>query len=297
MLCWLGFKSKRFKHDMNSNDIIRKCEWMLANRCAPKIVSELKENEVFVFGSKPNGHHKSGAAKLAVERYGAVEGKGEGLFGQSYAIPVHKNKTHKMDEAVKTFIGFAKQNPSKRFVVLPVGCGTAGMEVRQVAEMFSSAINVDNIMLPEQFIFAMIDNRRRGNVIQFTDYPNFYILRNSWINKLNYLVNEYAETSVKMDCSIEEAVELIIDMCLPLLKAYYPELQLRTSSVKETFWISPDMADVSLAINQITEGWYQCLRYRLSYDWYCPSLRKEDIIGCLTYDLHLYGPYFDEFDY
>lgn len=282
---------------MNSNDIIRKCEWMLANRCAPKIVSELKENEVFVFGSKPNGHHKSGAAKLAVERYGAVEGKGEGLFGQSYAIPVHKNKTHKMDEAVKTFIGFAKQNPSKRFVVLPVGCGTAGMEVRQVAEMFSSAINVDNIMLPEQFIFAMIDNRRRGNVIQFTDYPNFYILRNSWINKLNYLVNEYAETSVKMDCSIEEAVELIIDMCLPLLKAYYPELQLRTSSVKETFWISPDMADVSLAINQITEGWYQCLRYSLSYEWYCPSLRKEDIIRCLTYDLHLYGSYFDEFDY
>lgn len=47
------------------------------------------------------------------------------------------------------------------------------MEVRQVAEMFSSAINVDNIMLPEQFIFAMIDNRRRGNIIQITDYPDF----------------------------------------------------------------------------------------------------------------------------
>ena len=49
------------------------------NRLTPKVVSELKENEVFVFGSNPNGHHKSGAAKLAGERDWAVEGKGEGI--------------------------------------------------------------------------------------------------------------------------------------------------------------------------------------------------------------------------
>ena len=57
------------------------------------------------------------------------------------------------------------------------------------------------------------------------------------------------------------------------------------------------MYDVSLAINQITEGWYQCIKYMLGYDWYCPSLTRQDIINCLTYHLGLYGPYFDEFDY
>lgn len=39
------------------------------------------------------------------------------------------------------------------------------------------------------------------------------------------------------------------------------------------------------------------LRYKLWYDWYCPSLMKKEIIECLTYHLHLYGPYFEEFDY
>ena len=57
------------------------------------------------------------------------------------------------------------------------------------------------------------------------------------------------------------------------------------------------IGDVSLAINQITEGWYQCIKYMLGYDWYCPSLTRQDIINCLTYHLGLYGPYFDEFDY
>ena len=102
---------------------------------------------------------------------------------------------------------------------------------------------------------------------------------------------------VKMDSSIGEAVELIIDMCQPLLIEFYPELKNKGLSVKDTFWIKPDMYDVSLAINQITEGWYQCIKYMLGYDWYCPSLTRQDIINCLTYHLRLYGPYFDEFDY
>ena len=102
---------------------------------------------------------------------------------------------------------------------------------------------------------------------------------------------------VKMDSSIGEAVELIIDMCQPLLIEFYPELKNKGLSVKDTFWIKPDMYDVSLAINQITEGWYQCIKYMLDYDWYCPSLTRQDIINCLTYHLRLYGPYFDEFDY
>lgn len=96
---------------MNREDILNKLSDMLVNRCTPDNITSLKPNEVFVFGSKPNGHHKSGAAKTALEKYGAVEGKGDGFSGQSYAIPVHKEKTSKMDKAVKEFIAFAKKNP------------------------------------------------------------------------------------------------------------------------------------------------------------------------------------------
>lgn len=102
---------------------------------------------------------------------------------------------------------------------------------------------------------------------------------------------------VEMDCSIDEAVGLIFKMCLPLLKNFYPELQNLKTEQENFFWIKPHIDDVSLAINQITEGWCQCIDYMLGYDWYSPSLKKQDIIDCLTYRIALYGPYFDGFDY
>ena len=53
----------------------------------PERISELKENEIFVFGSNLAGAHGGGAARLAYNRFGAVWGEGMGLHGQTYAIP------------------------------------------------------------------------------------------------------------------------------------------------------------------------------------------------------------------
>ena len=53
----------------------------------PDRISELKENEIFVFGSNLAGAHGGGAARFAYERFGAVWGEGVGLHGQTYAIP------------------------------------------------------------------------------------------------------------------------------------------------------------------------------------------------------------------
>ena len=289
---------------MTTAERIAILEQMLRERCTPEIITELKENEVFVFGSKPDGNHKSGAAKIAVEKFGARQGLGEGFCGQSYAIPVHKYHTHKMDKAVKFFVGYAMTHSDKAFYVLPVGCGSAGIDIRVVSEMFSKAMDYDNIYLPRQFVNSLISNRKTNSSIQYTNYPCVSELRRKWNKKFYRLIESASgkhpvlgNVAVKMDCSISEATELIIDLCLPLLSNLYPELRYRSSSVSESFWIKPDLSDASLAINQITEGWYQCLKYMLGYDWYCPRLMKTDIIACLTYPLHLYGPYFDEFDY
>ena len=289
---------------MTTAERIAILEQMLRERCTPEIITELKENEVFVFGSKPDGNHKSGAAKIAVEKFGARQGMGEGFCGQSYAIPVHKYHTHKMDKAVKSFVGYAKTHSDKAFYVLPVGCGSAGIDIRVVSEMFSKAMDYDNIYLPRQFVISLISNRKTNSSIQYTNYPCVSELRRKWNEKFYRLIESVSgkhpvlgSVAVKMDCSISEATELVIDLCLPLLSNLYPELRYRSSSVSESFWIKPDLSDVSLAINQITEGWYQCLKYSLGHDWYCPSLTKSDIISCLTYPLCLYGSYFDEFDY
>lgn len=44
-------------------------------------------NTIFVFGSNPEGRHGAGAAKTAKEKFGAIYGQGEGLQGNSYALP------------------------------------------------------------------------------------------------------------------------------------------------------------------------------------------------------------------
>ena len=58
-----------------------------ARRFTPNHIDSLKPNQVFVFGSNSAGAHYGGAARTAVQKFGAIMGQGEGLQGQSYAIP------------------------------------------------------------------------------------------------------------------------------------------------------------------------------------------------------------------
>ena len=57
------------------------------SRITPDMITRLAPNEVFVFGSNEQGLHYGGAAKAAVENFGAIMGQGNGLQGKSYAIP------------------------------------------------------------------------------------------------------------------------------------------------------------------------------------------------------------------
>ena len=52
----------------------------------PNHIKELKENEIFVFGSNRQARHGKGAALTARNKFGAIYGQSEGLQGQSYAI-------------------------------------------------------------------------------------------------------------------------------------------------------------------------------------------------------------------
>ena len=49
-------------------------------------ITELKPNQIFVFGSNPEGRHGAGTAYIAVTKYGAQYGFGRGLKGQTYGL-------------------------------------------------------------------------------------------------------------------------------------------------------------------------------------------------------------------
>jgi hypothetical protein len=95
----------------------------------PERISELNENEIFVFGSNLAGAHGGGAARLAYNRFGAIWGQGVGLQGQCYAIPTMQGGVETIKPYEDEFIAFAKAHPEYKFLVTKIGCGIAGFTV------------------------------------------------------------------------------------------------------------------------------------------------------------------------
>ena len=120
------------------------------NRVTPEQIYDLHDGEIFVFGSNPQGFHSGGAASVAMGRFGAVWGQGEGLQGKSYAIPT-TCPLDQVAEAVQRFAQFAELHPEMRFLVTRVGCGIAGHSVTDVAPLFKSCIQLENVSLPAEF--------------------------------------------------------------------------------------------------------------------------------------------------
>ncbi len=136
---------------LNGNLKYKDMEDIKTGRITPQWIDRLKENEIFVFGSNLAGMHGGGAARTARLHYGAVMGQGVGLQGQSYAIPTMQGGVETIRPYVDEFIAFAKQHPDKQFLVTPIGCGIAGFEPEDIAPLFKSAKEVENISLPESF--------------------------------------------------------------------------------------------------------------------------------------------------
>ena len=125
-------------------------------RYTPDRISELKENEIFVFGSNLEGSHDGGAAKLAYNRFGAVWGLGTGIQGRSYAIPTMQGGVETIRPYVDAFIQFAKQNTTLTFLVTRIGCGIAGFRDEEIAPLFEDALDLENVILPKEFVENLV---------------------------------------------------------------------------------------------------------------------------------------------
>ena len=105
-----------------------------------------QNGEVFVFGSNLAGIHGAGAAKVALDKYGALWGKGVGLHGMTYAIPtknefIHTLPLHEIEEFVERFVSDSNFYEDGQYFVTRVGCGLAGYKDEQIAPMFKGAKN------------------------------------------------------------------------------------------------------------------------------------------------------------
>jgi len=141
-------------------NILENLIYKIYKRITPENITELKNNEIFVFGSNTRGMHGGGAAAAAM-KWGAVIGNGYGIQGQTYAIPtlyfpaspkrMEILPINMIKHEVDIFIDYAKNNPNKIFLVTKIGTGIANIPFNTMAPLFKNAIKVKNIHLPIEF--------------------------------------------------------------------------------------------------------------------------------------------------
>ena len=106
---------------------------------------------IFVFGSNLAGRHGAGAAKHAVQYYGAQYGVSAGITGQAYAIPTKdaQLRTLSIDEITKhakIFVDYAVSD-DRNFLLTPIGTGLAGHSKKDIWDMFVELEIPDNVFL------------------------------------------------------------------------------------------------------------------------------------------------------
>ena len=125
-----------------------------------------EDDTIFVFGSNPEGRHGAGSARVAVKQFGAIYGKGEGLQGNSYALPTTELRYNypKMTLAnitknIQKLYDCARRHPDKKFKIAyrnkPDEVTLCGYSGKQLQECFKNAGEIpENIWFSKEWIIS-----------------------------------------------------------------------------------------------------------------------------------------------
>ena len=127
-----------------------------SHRITPEWITRLAPNQCFGFASNEAGIHGTGAAIFA-KFNGAIPGQGYGHMGNTFGIPTKPRNLKlslplsKIQEYVNGYIEYASGMPHIQFLTTRIGCLRAGYTPEQIAPLFRSAMEVENIWLPLDF--------------------------------------------------------------------------------------------------------------------------------------------------
>lgn len=151
-------------------------------------LTEMNENEIFVFGSNPEGRHGAGAAKSAL-KFGAMENQGRGLMGNSYGLVTKNLKAGYTEEStgitydragvksltkkqikdnIKELYECAQNNQNLKFIISykvnPDEKNLNGYSDLEIVNMFEEAGNPpDNIIFHNSYKPILEQNERLKN--------------------------------------------------------------------------------------------------------------------------------------
>lgn len=112
---------------------------------------------VFVFGSNLAGRHGLGAARYALDHYGAEYGVGVGPTGNAYAIPTKNGDidtlpSELVEEYLLEFLEYAEENSDTIFELTPVGCGLSGKSIYWLVGFLKRNYIPSNVLLSPSFL-------------------------------------------------------------------------------------------------------------------------------------------------
>lgn len=152
----LLYKMKEYLTELSKDNVN-----LVTRKTYKDYITQLKDNQIFVFGSNTQGRHGKGAALLARNKFGAIYGQAEGPQGQSYAIitkdltkSVHPSRTkEQIIQQIHGLYEYARNNPDKEFLVAYSGTGTNlnAYSNKEMAGMFSSEVIPNNIIFEDKF--------------------------------------------------------------------------------------------------------------------------------------------------
>ena len=128
-------------------------------------ITELSENQIFVFGSNEAGIHGAGAAKHAM-KFGAILGQGYGRQGNTFAIPTKDRKIETLSLlAIKNYVNEflaeaeeeSKKDSSLDYFVTNIGCGLAGYTPYDIAPMFFEKCSKPYLVFSEEFVSVFFE--------------------------------------------------------------------------------------------------------------------------------------------
>ena len=107
-------------------------------------IESLDPGEVFVFGSNLAGRHGKGAALTARQRFGAVNGQGQGLQGNAYGLPTkdERLRVRSLDEigaSLDQLAADAALHGDRTFYLTRVGQGLASLSEEVIRERVEAA--------------------------------------------------------------------------------------------------------------------------------------------------------------
>lgn len=112
-------------------------------------ITKLSPGEIIVVGTNQLGYHGAGAALYALQHFGLRYGHGEGMSGQTYALPTMEGMAA-FANAAQRFTLYAELTPDLTFLLTKVGCGIAGYDEKIVMDLFKAA--PVNVIRPEGWL-------------------------------------------------------------------------------------------------------------------------------------------------